>query len=51
MLLFLGIAVYKENGIIHRNAKLQDCRNALGYKRNLPEEEVRAHVVQNGNAK
>ena len=50
MLLFLGIAVYKEYGIVHRNAELQNSCDALGYKRYLPEEDIRSHVVNNGKA-
>ena len=40
----LVVAVPQENGIVHGNGKLQDCRQRFGYVGNLSKEIVAAEV-------
>ena len=44
-LLLLLESVHKEDGVVDRNAKLEDSGDTLRYERNLAEDYIRAHVV------
>jgi hypothetical protein len=50
VLLLLLESVHKEDGVVDRNAKLEDSGDALRYERNLAEDYIRAHVVYDRGA-
>ena len=45
----LPVTVHQNDGIVHRQCKLQYRRNAEAYVRNLSEKEIRSEIQYNGN--
>ena len=42
--------VQQEDGVVHRNTKLKDCYQCLCQIRNLTQENIRSHIIQNGDS-